>query len=92
MPTASDEERGLMQKWFGDAVSEQGPMKFLESHGFELSKAWEWKLPTKYHQISCYEFACIIFLVHEWDFGGIEDDNDSRTVCLCGKWNGNHPY
>lgn len=85
MPQASEELRGKIGRWFGSRIDEQGPMTFLESHGFVLTKSWEWQLPTPYHQVSCYEWMCILFLSHEWDFGGIMYDNNRKTICLCGR-------
>lgn len=84
MPQASDEQRALMEKWFGDAISEEGPMRFLESHGFVLQKDWTWQLPTSSHSISCYEGECLTFLINEWDFGGTVESPD-RYICLCEK-------
>lgn len=59
-----------MEKWFGDPIDEYGPIKFLESRGYELTPRWEWKLPVPNHTISIDEWECIMFLVDEWDFGG----------------------
>lgn len=84
MPQASDEQRVTMKKWFGDDVSDFGPIKFLQSHGFVLRKDWLWELPVPHHRVSCYENECITFLIHEWDFGGIYRDN-LTWVCLCGQ-------
>lgn len=84
MPQASDELQGLMKTWFGDYVDDQGPMRFLYSHGYELTKGWQWKLPVPHHSVSCYEWICIVFLVQEWDFGAIADDPGGPTKCLCG--------
>ena len=74
MPTASNEQRALMEKWFGDAISEYGPMTFLESHGYILLPNWCWRKPVPHHNMSDDEWECLKFLVDEWDFGGIVDD------------------
>ncbi len=71
MPQATDELRGLMLKWFGDAISEYGPMSFLESHGYVLRQDWQWEPPTYSHTIRYEELACLEFLVTEWDFGWV---------------------
>lgn len=73
MPQASDEMRALMLKWFGDEISEAGPIKFLESRGYVLRKDWQWQLPTPAHTVSREEFACVQFLIEEWDFGALVD-------------------
>lgn len=88
MPQASDEDRAQMKKWFGDEVSDQGPMAFLASHGFKLGRDWQWTLPVPHHTVSCFEWECIKFLVYEWDFRGIRYDHPGDTVCICG----NHDY
>lgn len=82
MPQATDELRSLMNLWFGSPVDDGGPHHFLESHGFTCTN-WQWQLPTPYHGVSCYEWACILFLHQEWDYGGIAEDNGRRTLCLC---------
>lgn len=71
MPQATDEQRALMQKWFGDEIDETGPIKFLESHGYTLLANWLWEKPVSSHSISDAEYECLSFLVNEWDFGGI---------------------
>lgn len=84
MPQASDELRGIMQEWFG-SLDLYDPQVFLQSHGFDLTARWTWNLPVPHHSISCYELACVLFLVEEWDYGGIENDVSGATVCLCGE-------
>lgn len=67
MPQASDEQRALMQKWFGDAISDSGPMQFLLARGW-TEKAGMWTKPVPAHNTSIYEAACIRFLRDEWDY------------------------
>jgi hypothetical protein len=68
MPQASDAQRELMEKWFGDPVDDGGPYRFLMAHGYQ---EWAGLLikPTPSHTISEYEWACIVFLADEWDYG-----------------------
>jgi hypothetical protein len=68
MPQADDEQRSLMEKWFGDAVSDEGPMFFLYARGWKFP-AGICTPPTPAHQPSQYEAACIRFLCDEWDYG-----------------------
>ena len=70
MPSSSDAQRDLMTKWFG-SVDTSGPMKFLESHGFILRRDWCWQKPVSAHKLSEDEIECVVFLIEEWDFGGI---------------------
>lgn len=71
MPQASHQLRGLMHDWFGDPISDYGPMKFLQSHGYVLRQDWFWEKPVPSHTISEAEWHCLRFLIDEWDFGGI---------------------
>lgn len=68
MPTASDESRELMGKWFGDEIDMQGPYNFLRSHGYG-DHAGILVKPTPSHTVSEDEYKCICFLFDEWDFG-----------------------
>lgn len=72
MPQASDSLRTLMEKRFG-SIDTHGPEKFLENAGYTLSRQWEWSKPgiTNLKQMSREEFDCLLFLVHEWDYGGL---------------------
>ena len=71
MPTATPELRDLMEKWFGDPISEYGPMGFLQSRGYKLTKQWCWEPPVPSHSVSFEESQCLWFLITEWDFGGV---------------------
>ena len=72
MPTASSSQRALMEKWFGDPIDESGPINFLESHGYVLTQTFHWRKPVPCHTVSDDEWECMLFLIEEWDFGGIE--------------------
>jgi len=71
MPQASDELRDTITKWFG-RIDDYAVIKFLESHGFTLTRDWFWIAPVPSHTISEIEFNCLRFLIDEWDFGGIK--------------------
>lgn len=66
MPQASDEQRALMTRWFGD-ISDSGPWAFLLARGYTERQGWIFK-PTPAHTISEYEGECIDFLCDEWDW------------------------
>lgn len=70
MPSSSDRQRDLMTKWFGNCDT-SGPEAFLVSHGFELTRRWMWLPPVPAHNLSNDEKECIIFLIEEWDYGGV---------------------
>lgn len=72
MPQASDELRAKMEQYFGDPISDEGPVKFLESAGWMLHADWTWSSPGKtMHDMTDKEYECVSFLFHEWDFGGV---------------------
>jgi hypothetical protein len=69
MPSAPDDLRDLMEKWFGDSIDMEGPLHFLRSHGFTEMANGMLRPPTPAHNCSVDEWNCIGFLVQEWDFG-----------------------
>lgn len=71
MPSASPEQRALMKDWFGDEIDEQGPIYALKLRGYTLGKDFVWDPPTKSHTVSRVEYELILFLMDEWDFGGL---------------------
>jgi hypothetical protein len=79
MPQASEELRAVMEKRFGDPVSDAGPTKYLEDHGWKLNRDWTWSKPGQtLESMSRDEFECVLFLVHEWDFGGVSPMEEPR--------------
>jgi hypothetical protein len=73
MPQASDELRARMLVRFGDSTSEAGPTQFMEDAGYTLGPDWTWhKLGVDdYDAMSPEEYECLLFLAHEWDYGGL---------------------
>jgi len=75
MPQASDEDRNEMIRRFGD-ISDSGPTQYLQDNGWTLHDDWTWSHPNYsracYNAIPQTEWVCIIFLVEEWDFGGLK--------------------
>lgn len=67
MPQSSDELRALMNEWFGDPISDEGPSNLLLSHGW-TEKAGLWMKPTESYTISDIEWYCVKFLIEEWDY------------------------
>ena len=74
MPQAGEVLRDKMNDWFGDPISDQGPIKYLHEQGYKLTPQWVW-IPkpgvTKYSDMTEKEYLCMLFLVDEWDFGGL---------------------
>lgn len=71
MPQANIALRRLMEKWFGDRIADDNPRHFLASRGYVLRDDWCWAPPTPAHSVSFEEAACVLFLMEEWDYGGI---------------------
>ena len=73
MPQATEELRAEMKRLFGDPISDEGPTKYLESHGYLLTPGWEWYKPGVLDPSAMTEdeWLCLLFLVQEWDFGGL---------------------
>ena len=74
MPQASEELRKQMAEYFGGSgIMDTAPTKFLQDAGYTLTREWTWDKPgvTDYDQMSRKEFECLMFLCHEWDFGGL---------------------
>jgi hypothetical protein len=72
MPQASKELRDEMERRFG-SIDAAGPVKFLQDSGYTLLAGWIWDKPgvTNLQQLTRDEFECLLFLCHEWDFGGL---------------------
>lgn len=79
MPQADDTLREKMFQRFGDHVDEAGPMQFLQDAGYTLSRDWTWSKPgvTRTEEMTEGEYECLIFLVNEWDFGGLEGETNA---------------
>lgn len=67
MPQASDHQRALMEKWFGDGISDGPPYAFLKARGWKDNGRFLTK-PTRSHTVSAYEYECCTFLRDEWDY------------------------
>lgn len=79
MPQASDATRALMEKWFHDPISDEGPTKFLLSHGWHDANGM-WFKPTSAYTPSIYEIACLMFLRDEWDHNWHEPLFSQREI------------
>lgn len=76
MPSASDELRDVMFSMFGDRIDESGPMNYLKEAGYVLNSNWYWTPPSRiksYEDMTNEEFNCLMFLIQEWDFGGLDN-------------------
>lgn len=73
MPQASEQLTNLMIERFGDDYLEKGPCEYLLSHGYTLNRHWEWQKPgvNELRDMTRDEFDCLLFMMHEWDYGGL---------------------
>lgn len=77
MPSADADLQQRMFDRFGSHTDEEGPIKFLEDAGYKLTRQYLWEPKTG---VTCLkdmtrdEFDCMLFLVHEWDYGGLVGD------------------
>ncbi len=74
MPQANYELRSEMARRFGSETDSAGPMKYLKGAGYSLTRDWEWFHPhvKSVGEMTRDEFDCLLFLVHEWDFGSLK--------------------
>lgn len=76
MPSAAPDLQNRMFERFGSHTGDEGPIKFLEDAGYVLNRGWTWKPKpgvTELRDMTRDEFDCLLFLIHEWDFGGLEE-------------------
>lgn len=74
MPQASDELREIVA-WIIGTEPQGVPdcaevERWLQARGYHLQRDWTWRAPSKEHPVSEFEYLCIKYLVHEWDYGG----------------------
>ena len=66
MPQATKE---LQDKWKDDSIA----IDYLQKRGFILRKDWQWFKP-KSVVITDEDMSAIMYLIQEWDFGGLIDN------------------
>ena len=73
MPQASLELTDRMIARFGDDYLENGPLEYLNACGYRLTPQWEWHKDgiTDLRQMTRDELECLLFMAHEWDYGGL---------------------
>ena len=70
MPQAPD---WLRKSWGGkDGVGDDKAMEYLESKGYVLDGDMGWSKPNPGHRVTEEENHAMLFLMLEWDFGGLE--------------------
>lgn len=64
MPSSTPERQ---QRWQSDDVA----IQYLSDRGFRLRRDWCWVLPDGRDDADATEADAIIYLIEEWDFGGM---------------------
>ena len=67
MPSATNEQR---DRWESDSDA----ISYLESRGYSIAKGWTWKKPTPAHVPTSMEIDALGYLINEWDFGWLAED------------------
>ena len=66
MPSSTPERQA---RWQDDYTA----CRFLEQRGFRLLAGWSWVAPAG-HVMTDDEQDAVIYLIEEWDYGGVERD------------------
>ena len=70
MPQTNDKRRARWPGWDTQAIL------YLESMGYILTEDWRWKHISDPHNVPTEkEWDAIIYLVEEFDFGGLYEDH-----------------
>ena len=78
MPSASDETI-LELAGFLPEVNDDAACAYLFKHGYTLHRDWTWSKPgvKSFGDMTRQEFACLLYMCHEWDYGGLHDSTNS---------------
>jgi hypothetical protein len=72
MPTAHEELRQEWKHYEADG-GDQYAIRFLQNRGYRLHRTrYTWSHPDPEHVLTPQEASAMMYLVHEWDFGGLE--------------------
>lgn len=56
------------------SINDYGPSKYLQDAGYVLGGDWLWRPKAgvvTLKDMTRDEFECLLFLCHEWDYGGL---------------------
>lgn len=69
MPNTTPERRA---RWGATAGEAEGNATcFLVAQGYKLRKDWSWDPPSPTHQPTEREIDAVVYMVEDWDYGGI---------------------
>tara|TARA_Y100000815_G_scaffold147136_1_gene133103 strand:+ start:270 stop:554 length:285 start_codon:yes stop_codon:yes gene_type:complete len=84
MPQAAADLSDRINARFG-SIDDSGPMKFLTDAGYRLRRDFFWEAKpgvTSNSDMTDDEWECLLFLVQEWDFGGLASPTDPACPVL----------
>jgi hypothetical protein len=65
-PQTNDARR---QRWQSDRQAAE----YLKRQGYVLHRDWHWTLPTPEHEMTGKEEDAVLYLIEEWDWGGVDE-------------------
>ena len=68
----------MITEWDGTDLA---AIRFLEGHGYRVSRGGIWYLPTPHHIPTEMELAAVTYLCNEWDYD--YDFSPFATCCVC---------
>lgn len=73
MPQATEELRQLWH-YNSDTPDYSAEHFLINERGFMLTRRWTWvpPVPMDYGMLDEKEYSAILYLVQEWDYGGLE--------------------
>ena len=74
MPSGPPEEHTYWSEFGPSGGGDMNAIKFLEDRGYRLTARWRWARPTLEHVVTEDEWRAINYLVMEWDFDGVVED------------------
>lgn len=84
MPQAAADLSARIIARFG-SIGDSGPMRFLTDAGYRLRGDFLWEAKpgvTSNSDMTEEEWDCLLFLVQEWDFGGLASPTDPACPIL----------
>ena len=79
MPSSTPERRA---RWWpeDDLNGTETATRFLLDRGYALLGSWCFRKPSPDHEVTEEEGDAIIYLIEEWDYGGIALPDDKSPV------------
>lgn len=75
MPSTSQARHDRIVSIFGtDLDLDDRCQEYLSQRGFYLTRTWDWIPPPRINKLGDLtdeEFECVMYLIEEWDFGGV---------------------